>query len=116
MYGFTEIRTEDERYVISCLIDFETNKPDPKWVSFIMQEEIKGEMEEMEAWDNNGYLNKTFIPLLKKVYDDDMTLKQFHKENDRAIKDLSAKELFPTKEDVEQVYELFLQAKKLKMI
>jgi len=116
MYAFTEIRTDDERYVISCLIDFKTKKPDPKWVSFIMQEEVKGEMEEMEAWDNLGYLNKTFIPLLKKVYNDDITMKQFHKELDKAIKDLSSYELFPTKEDVAQVYELFLQAKKLKMV
>lgn len=69
-------------------------------------------MKELTCWDNGDYLRDTLLPLLKQVYEDDITMKQFYKK----IEEEDVKKYFPTKENVEELYELFEWAGKLNMI
>mgnify|MGYP001616195767 FL=1 len=52
------------------------------------------------------------LPLLEQVYNDEITMKVFYKK----ITEEDVKKYFPTKEDVSELYELFVWAQKLNMI
>ena len=109
MYGLTEIRTDEEKYVISTLISNITNEPDKKWATLTIYD---NEKKEIAYWDNCDYLTKELLPLLEQVYNDEITMKVFYKK----ITEEDVKKYFPTKEDVSELYELFVWAQKLNMI
>lgn len=108
-YGFIECRTDDEKYVLTTLII--GNKPDKNWCSLTIYNENG---EELANWDNSDYLRNTLFKVLVQVYDDDITMKQFRKILNEIEK--TSEELFPTKKNVCELYELFQWAKKLKMM
>lgn len=99
-----KIYSDNEKFQLVYFIDVETGKILPNWLSLSFHNEDGTFIGDI--WDNDVFLWKTLFPLLEKVYNDDITYKQF-------VKGIKS-ELIKNREQVIELYEMFILAKKIR--
>lgn len=113
MYGFTEIRTDNERYIISSLINNFTNAPDKQWTALTINDK---EEKELAYWDNSEYLANVLFPTLKRYCSGGISRKQFLKRNKIVEGEVAMELVVISMKEAKELLELFEKAEKLKMI
>lgn len=112
MYGFTEVRTDNERYIISSLINNFTNAPDKQWTALTINDKKE---KELAYWDNSEFLKRVLIPNLFLYVNSKLTHEKFTKKLNLEDND-DIKPLISSKKEAKELLELFQWARKLKMI
>jgi hypothetical protein len=114
MYGFTEVRTDNERYIISSLINNFTNAPDKQWTALTINDKKE---KELAYWDNPAWLKSVLLVNLERYVSGSISRKQFlTRTNTEQPKEIGTETMVTSIQEARELLELFNWARKLKMI
>lgn len=114
MYGFTEVRSHNHRYIISSIIGEVTNKPDKLWTALQINDKND---KEVAYWDNPAWLKSVLLVNLERYVSGSISRKQFlDRTNTEQPKEVDTETVVVSIQEARELLELFQWARKLKMI
>jgi len=116
MFGTIELKTDDERFIVGCLLDLKFDKPDKEWLYIIFNKILEdGKLVEVDMWDSSNFISHKFFPLLKKYKEKKIDFDEFCR--DIMLCDSSIRPSKLLKEsDLEDLYGLFEKAEAFKLL